>query len=270
MSNAYHERAPQGDLLLEGFEFMCTFVILKRPGHLWPVLIAANRDEMLTRPSRPPGRHWSDRPEVRAGLDLESGGSWLGVNDHGLVAAIMNRRGTLGSLPGKRSRGELVLEALDHAEASEAAGALADLDPAAYRPFNLVVADPRSAYWLRHGGDGDIRVHPIAPGLHMLSASELDDVGDPRVAEHFPRFLAAQTPDPDAEDWTAWRDLLASHRPGPDADPETAMTFERSDGFGTRSGALIAIPLYPGYGSGPIWLHAEGRPDEAPFIKVPN
>ncbi|EGV18346.1 NRDE family protein [Thiocapsa marina] len=247
---------------------MCTFVILRRPGHAWPVLIAANRDEMRTRPSLAPGRHWPDRAEVRGGLDLESGGSWLGVNDHGLVAAVMNRQGTLGPLPGKRSRGELVLEALDHAEASEAAGALADLDPAAYRPFNLVVADPRSAYWLRHGGDGDIRVHPIAAGLHMLSASELDDPGHPRIAAYHPRFAEAQPPDPDADEWTAWRDLLASNRSGPDVDPEAAMTFERSDGFGTRSAALIAIPLYPGYGRGPIWLHAQGRPDQTQFLRV--
>lgn len=249
---------------------MCTFVMLRRPGHAWPVLIAANRDEMRTRPSRPPGRHWPDRPEVRAGLDLASGGSWLGVNDHGLVAAVMNREGTLGALPGKRSRGELVLDALDHAEAAEAAGALADLDPAAYRPFNLVLADPRSAYWLRHGGDGDVGVNPIAPGLHMLSAGELDDLGDPRIAEYLPRFVAAQVPDPEADDWATWRDLLGSHQGRADAGPESAMAFERPDGFGTRSGALIAIPLYPGYGSGPIWLHAEGRPDEAKFLPVPN
>jgi uncharacterized protein with NRDE domain len=36
---------------------MCTLVILRRPGHRWPVLIGANRDEMIDRPSKPPGRH---------------------------------------------------------------------------------------------------------------------------------------------------------------------------------------------------------------------
>ena len=45
---------------------MCTLVILRRPRHRWPVLIGANRDEMIDRPSKPPGRHWSDRPEVVA------------------------------------------------------------------------------------------------------------------------------------------------------------------------------------------------------------
>ena len=58
---------------------MCTLVILRRPGHRWPVLIGANRDEMIDRPSRPPGRHWPDRPEVVAGRDeLEEGWSEAG------------------------------------------------------------------------------------------------------------------------------------------------------------------------------------------------
>jgi hypothetical protein len=247
---------------------MCTFVILRRPNHPWPVLIAANRDEMRTRPSRPPARHWPDRADVVGGLDLESGGSWLGINDHGLIAAVMNRHGSLGPLPGKRSRGELVLEALDHAEAADAAGALEDLDPAAYRPFNLVVADPRAAYWLRHGDDRAIRVHPIAPGLHILSAGDLDDRSDPRIATNLPRFLEARVPDPDAGDWEDWRHLLGSELVPPGVPPEAAMTFDRPDGFGTRSSALIALPAYPGYEARPIWLHAEGRPDRTDFVPV--
>jgi uncharacterized protein with NRDE domain len=105
---------------------MCTLVILRRPGHHWPVIVGANRDEMTSRPWRGPGRHWPDRPEVVAGQDLEAGGSWLGVNDHGLVAGVLNRPGALGPAPGRRSRGELVLEALDHADADAAATALAD------------------------------------------------------------------------------------------------------------------------------------------------
>ena len=69
---------------------MCTLVILRRPGHAWPVLIGANRDEMIDRESKPPGRHWPDRPEVVAGLDVLAGGSWLGVNDWGVAAAVLN------------------------------------------------------------------------------------------------------------------------------------------------------------------------------------
>lgn len=247
---------------------MCTFVILRRPNHPWPVLLAANRDELETRASLPPARHWPDRPEIVAGLDQEAGGSWLGLNDHGLVAAVMNRDGTLGRQSGKRSRGELVLEALDHAEASEAASALADLHPDAYRPFNLVVADPLGAYWIRHGDDGEIRVQPIPPGLHMLAGTELDDRLHPRIATYLPRFDAMAVPDPERGDWSGWCGLLACPHDPENRGPEAAMLQARADGFGTRSSTLIALPAFPGFNSQPIWLHAEGRPDREVFREV--
>lgn len=247
---------------------MCTLILLWRPEHPWPLLLAANRDERLERASLPPGRHWPDRPEVVAGLDQAAGGSWLGLNDHGLVAAVMNREGTLGPVSGKRSRGELVLEALDHAEADAAAGALADLDPGSYRPFNLVVADSRHAYWLRHGGDGEIRLYPIPPGLHMLSATDMDDPAHPRIAAYGGCFRAADIPDPAAGDWTAWRALLTSTWHPPESAPEAAMVLVPRDGFGTRSAALLGLPRYPGFGAWPVWLHAEGRPDQVAFRPV--
>ena len=131
---------------------MCTLVILRRPGHPWPLILAANRDELTDRPWLAPGRHWPDRPEVVAGKDETAGGSWLGLNDHGVVAGVLNRVDSLGPEPGKRSRGELVLEALDHADAATATNSLARLDPAAYRSFNLVIADNRDAFWLRNSG----------------------------------------------------------------------------------------------------------------------
>ncbi len=131
---------------------MCTLVMLRRPETRWPLIVAANRDELSTRPWQAPARHWPDRPEVVAGKDMTAGGTWLGINDDGLFAAILNRPGTLGPAEGKRSRGELVLEALDHAEAQLAAEALADLNPDSYQPFNLIIADRYDAFWLRHAG----------------------------------------------------------------------------------------------------------------------
>lgn len=247
---------------------MCTLIILRRPGHAWPLLLAANRDELRTRSARPPGRHWDDRPDLVAGLDLTGGGTWLGINDHGLTAAVMNREGTLGPEPGKRSRGELVLEALDHAEAGEAAGALADLHPEAYPPFNLVVADARDAYWLRHGGDGEIRVHPLPPGLHMLSSTELDDPEHPRIRTCIERFRNAPAPEPADGRWAAWTSLLADRSYPADATPAAAMNLDLPGGFGTVSSALIALPAYTGQGVTPVWLHAEGPPDQAGFDAV--
>ena len=143
---------------------MCTLILLARPGHDWPLLLAANRDEMAERPSKPPARHWEDREQVTAGFDLLAGGSWLGVNDQGVVAGMLNRRNSLGPDAAKRSRGELVLEALDHADANTAAEAMRDLSAGAYRPFNLIIADDRDRFWIRNDGNS-IQVHALPEGL---------------------------------------------------------------------------------------------------------
>jgi len=248
---------------------MCTLIVLRRPDHAWPLLVAGNRDEMRDRPWAPPGRHWEDRPEVVAGLDELAGGSWFGINDQGVVAAVTNREGSLGPAPGSRSRGELVLEALDHADAREAAHALADLDPDAYRPFNLFVGDPVSAYWLRHPGDPDrIEVHEIPAGLHMLTAGDLDDWRIERVRLQLPRFRAAAEPHPLACDWRAWQALLSERAPDGHASPQSALNFTLPNGFGTLCSHLVAVPRYPGFTDKPRFLFADGPPDHVPFQDV--
>jgi uncharacterized protein with NRDE domain len=55
---------------------MCTFILLLRPGTRWPVLVAANRDEMLDRIWAPPAAHWPDQPGIVGGLDRLAGGTW--------------------------------------------------------------------------------------------------------------------------------------------------------------------------------------------------
>ncbi len=250
---------------------MCTLVVLHRPGHAWPMLFAANRDEVRTRPWLPPGRHWPDRPNVVAGLDQLAGGTWLGINDEGVVAAVMNRVGTLGPAPDKRSRGELVLEALDHADATSAAEALAELDPNAYRPFNLLVADHGCAHWLRHadaGGSGEIEVIAPPPGLFMLTARDCNDESCARIRGYLPRFRAAPLPDPDLGNWAAWEALLASRDFDSEAGPPGAMTIVTGGGFGTVSSALLALPAPARREARPVWRFAAGAPDRTPFENV--
>jgi hypothetical protein len=285
---------------------MCTVVLLRRPQAPWPLLLAANRDELQSRPWRPPARHWPDRPDVVAGLDVQAGGSWLGVNDDGVVAAVLNRVGSLGPAAGKRSRGELVLEALDHADAAAAAKALVDLDPDAYRPFNLLIADARDAFWLRHVGglprfgyrDGSgawrevdaasmpaadspqgpgkpraalrsapIECRPLPEGCSMITARDLNDATSARVRHFLPLFELAAPPDPGADTWDSWIDLLG-RRAAPGAEPgdapEDAMTVVTEGDFGTVCSTLIALPAF----GTPVMKFAAGPPDRTPFESV--
>ena len=254
---------------------MCTLVVLRRPGHDWPLIVAANRDEMVERPAHPPARHWPDRSHVVAGIDRLAGGTWLGLNDDGIVAGVLNRVGALGPAAGYRSRGELPLEALDHAEARVAADALSDIDPAAYRAFNLVVADARDAYWLwsSQGEPGAtetsaVGVRALPPGVSMLTAFDLDDAASPRTSLYLPRFRSAEIPDPGGGRWAAWETLLASRLHDAEAGPDGAMNVVTGEGFGTVSSSLLALPAPGRPGQRPVWLFADGPPGEAPFERV--
>jgi uncharacterized protein with NRDE domain len=245
---------------------LCTLVILRRPGHDWPLILGANRDEMIDRPWQEPARHWPDRPEVVAGRDMLAGGSWLGINDFGVACAVLNRTGSLGPAPGQRSRGELVLEALDHADARAAAEALAALQPRAYRTFNLVVADNRDAFWLRHAdpsGTLPVSVAPVREGLSMIAAGDIDD-DTPRLVRYHPLFAAAEAPDPAREHWADWERLLTADGAG----AASAMRFRTERGFATISSAIVALPSIENGAARPRFRFAAHEPQQTPWHEV--
>ena len=257
---------------------MCTIIILRRPNSPWPLLVAANRDEHEGRPWLPPARHWDDREDITGGLDQLAGGTWLAMNDRGMVAGVLNRPGTLGPAENKRSRGELPLEALDHESAEAAAEALKHLDPAAYRPFNLVVADAQKAYWLAaREGESRIHVESIGEGLSMLTAHDLNDAqGSARIRHYQPQFQAAAVPNPalgpkheaESTNWAAWESLLTSTEAPPDAGPESAMNIKMEGGFGTRSSTLIAVARPQSPPCPPVWRFCHGAPDSGRWTNI--
>ena len=229
---------------------MCTVILLSHPGTAWPLRLAANRDERLDRAWDPPGRHWTGQPDVVAGRDRSAGGTWLGLSDAGVVAAVLNRTNSLGPAAGKASRGELPLIALRHASAAGAAAAIEALDGSAWRPFNLLVADRLGAYFLRGTGAGAIDLVALTPGLHMATALDIDDPASPRTARHLPRFAAAE--------WSEWGRLLADSN-GP---REAQLNVTPEGGFGTSCASLIAL------GDTARFLFAAGPPDRAGFEEV--
>ena len=181
---------------------MCSIVILRQSDSEWPIIIGANRDEMVERESLPPGRHWDQQTQITAGKDIQAGGTWLGVNDYGLVAGVLNRMDTLGPLENKRSRGELVLDALEHADASEALNAIVDLEKDSYRGFNMFIADNTNAYWLKSDEASPlIEYFDIQEGLSMITAYDRNDTNSERIKTYLDQFSIATIPDPAKNDW---------------------------------------------------------------------
>ncbi|HET8996345.1 MAG TPA: NRDE family protein [Acetobacteraceae bacterium] len=237
---------------------MCTVVLLIRPGDPWPVLLAANRDERLDRAWDKPAAYWPDQPGVIAGRDRSAGGTWMGANRHGVVAAVLNRPGSLGPAPGKRSRGELPLLALQHATAQQAAQRIAGLDAGLWRSFNLVLADAAGAVFLRGLGHGQPQSQTLSPGMHMVTAHDPDDPDSPRVARHLPRFVAAPQPTP--PDWGTWPAILADRS----GDAGEQLNVVPRAGFGTVCSSLLGIRADRSF----AWCFAAGPPHAAPFLPL--
>lgn len=236
---------------------MCSLVLLIRPGHEWPLIAAANRDEMIDRPWDPPAPWWPEQPNVLAGRDRLGGGTWLALKRDGMIAAVLNRPQSLGPQAGKASRGALPLAALRHDSAAEAAWALAGVDASAWRSFHLVIADRAGAFYVPGDGIGALTVRALAPGLRMITTSDPDDVSCPRIARHRPRFTAA-VPDPARGEWESWRAILADSSPPAGSE----MTIPLCQGFGTICASLFALPR----SGDPVWLFAPGPADHTPFV----
>jgi hypothetical protein len=223
---------------------MCTLIFAFDPGAEWPVLLAATRDEFRARRWEPPGERWPEQyPGLVGGIDIESGGTWLAVNPVARrVAVILNRIEPTGLTDETaRSRGPLTLIA-----AARGGDAVAAEELSMVRPFNLVIAEPGGVSWLRYDG-AELTSHEVDPGLHIITAADLDDMSNPRQRYWLPEFEAAPPPAPRPGDeapaaWGGWPELLADvDRPYDDPRALNVRHGGAEGIFGTVSASLIAL-----------------------------
>ena len=126
------------------------------------VLVKMNRDEMIARaPESPPVISRSgDGVTWIAPKDGEKGGTWMGANDRGVVACLLNfyqpGESLLPDPEGRyRSRGEIIPLALSHgSDDAVVSWLLESFDPTAYPSFDLHVISAqamRRFIWLKKG-----------------------------------------------------------------------------------------------------------------------
>ena len=259
---------------------VCTVVVSLEPGDRVPLRLLGIRDELTSRPWRPPARHWPGSPLI-GGIDEQAGGTWLAVHP-GIprVACLLNGRGQPADPARRRSRGDLSLRA-----AAEGPGFLRQLaaDPdalAAYDPFHLICATLDSVTALTWEGGylpggrppvppevragepdrGDASratapvVRDLAPGTHLFTnaghaypAGPGDPAAEPKAA-HFADKFAAAHPSADpalpvAEAWGDWLTLASGDGLDP-ADPAAIIVrHDLPDGrvYGTTSVTLVAL-----------------------------
>ena len=127
---------------------MCTLIVAHKLFEGFPIVVAANRDELLDRPSEPPCIRDSG---IFAPKDLQRGGSWIGVNEHGVFTALTNLS-KIRSEYGRMSRGELVMQVLHNKTAKTAFEKTENLKGEQFNGFHLVIADSNEMYLLKGNG----------------------------------------------------------------------------------------------------------------------
>ncbi|MBM3274656.1 MAG: NRDE family protein, partial [Candidatus Sericytochromatia bacterium] len=127
---------------------MCLLVALFKQIPGYPLVVAANRDEFLERPAVPMAVLQDTGPRILGGRDELAGGTWLAVNEHGLIAALTNFPSPTRD-PARRSRGELPIALASHRDAKTAAAAFAQAyRPADYNPAWILVGDRESLFYI--------------------------------------------------------------------------------------------------------------------------
>jgi hypothetical protein len=198
-----------------------------------PILVAANREERFDRPTQYP-KIQPGSPRVVCGIDRKANGTWLGVNQHGLFCAVLNRpKHRLPLEP--RSRGLLCRELLELRTAREASEyAEKELLTGIYAGANYVCADAKFAAVV-YGGN-KIEVMEITPGLHVITDGNMDDFRDERH-ELVHRMLTLHTLD-SAVTFLAVASRTFSRKPDNYGRRGVVMLGKE---FGTVSSTLLAL-----------------------------
>jgi len=236
---------------------MCLIALFWRVVPEAPIIVGANREEFYSRGGEPPAVRPGPVPWL-AGLDPLAGGTWMGINPHGLVVAVTNRpRSQAPAQP--HSRGVLVRRLLQLPGAAEAAEvAVQELQHNPYNGCNLLCVDAKRALVIQ-AADW-LRLRPLPPGLHVLANGDLNDPADPRVA-HVLSWLGQQPYRQVADCVSALRQVCAQR------EPDYPNICVRLPERGTVCSTIVAL-----HGDEVIqldrslFLHAQGAPDLVPYV----
>ena len=219
-----------------------------------PILVAANREEFYDRPSLLPSIQ-SGKPRVLCGIDQQAGGTWLGVNQNGMLVACCNRSKLLPPLA-PRSRGVLCRDLLRCSSARRAVDqAMDELSTGKYDGVNYIIADAQSA-WAVHGGD-ELNTVELEEGLSIVANGDVNDPRDVRV-QLAARLLTLQRLDSPVK-FLAVASKVFARAPGP---PDRPSMILRGRDRGTVSSMLIALGKKP---RDAIFQFANGAPDRVKY-----
>lgn len=161
---------------------MCTVTWFYQSGSL---RLFHSRDEALTRlPALPPKIQVRRGVRFVAPLDADAGGTWVGVNEFGLVVGLLNRylaetsSNPTHTPPSRPSRGLLVIDVLSCQSLEAAIGFVQGLKPNLYAPFTLALLQPNQRTCILDWDERELNIDwnttarlPLVSSLDQAQAS---------------------------------------------------------------------------------------------------
>ncbi len=237
---------------------MCIFSVAYRVLPDCPIFVLTNRDESTERPTLSPRIFESAAPDGTrwfGGADQRAGGTWLGVNEQGVLAAVTNRK-TAFVTDNPRSRGLLCRDVLEGATDQHLLG---ELTSGPYAGFNLIVLAPYSADVFEHADESLWR--ELTPGVHTIGNGNLDAAEDPRV-QRTQKLVEEMVGSARAVGWTHWIEQAKAicRLPADGALPGICL---QGEGWGTVGSTIIALPLDSRES---VYHYAAGPPCSTPYV----
>jgi uncharacterized protein with NRDE domain len=225
---------------------MCLVLFAYKVHPVYPLIVAANRDEFFQRPTAP-AHYWEDEPTIFAGRDLEKMGTWMGVTNTGRFAALTNYRDPKELTAGKRSRGELVSDALKFTGDAEEYMRKLMNNNELYPGYNLLVGNHKELFYYSNIGKELLKLETGIYGVsnHLLN-TEWPKV---RIGKEGLSQIINRQPENMVEELL---NLLNNADPAPDELlPSTGVPLElermlsslyiNSEGYGTRSSTVMLM-----------------------------
>lgn len=237
---------------------MCLLIVLHDVDPRFPVVVASNRDEFRARKGAPPGLFVGEERRILSPRDRRAGGTWIGVNDHGMFAGLTNYAG-VPERPDAPSRGELPHLALDAPSVADAASCIEERIAATpHSGFQLVITDGPTAVVFAYDGRELTRTDRSGPGSLIISNEHrLDTL-------RIPGLEAATEPDLEID---ARLDALAPLLLD-EGERSGHRILKRGEEYGTVSSSILAIQ--PGPPPELVWRFSSGPPDEAEYRNYGN
>ncbi len=225
---------------------MCLIIVAHKADPDYPLVVAANRDEMYQRATRA-AQYWQDCPSILAGRDLEQGGTWMGVDKYGRIAAVTNFRNGREEKNGITSRGLLVSQYLQnrHSAINYLEHCISKINN--FNHFNLLLGDVDTLYFL---SSREQQYRQLQTGIVGISNGDFNECW-PKV-ERGKQQLSALIRTGQIDNHEAILALLADNQlPDDENLPDTgiglewerllAPVFIRAEEYGTRASTVLTI-----------------------------